>query len=53
MDGAGATGLAAPMTVPLALPAEDESSPSLSYLGDPSPAAPWTFICFRNDDGCV
>lgn len=50
--GRGATGLAAP-AVTLTLPADEESSPSLSYRGDPSPAAPCTFMCFRRDDGCV
>lgn len=45
-------GLAAP-AVTLTLPAEEESSPSLSYRGEASPAAPCTFMCFRSDDGCV
>lgn len=37
----------------LTLPAEEESSPSLSYRGDASPAAPCTFMCLRSDEGCV
>lgn len=48
--GSGAAGLLAP-AVTLTLPAEEESSPSLSYRGDASPAAPCTFMCLRSEDG--